>query len=257
MNLGATTLAANAYLLTGEEKYKTWLLEYVDAWVARTQENQGIIPSNIGTDGRIGGSHGGRWYGGAYGWAFTFKNSVTGAESPLQSCRTRPDRIRERLPAHRGPPLHRRLDLDDGPDQLPPGRHVRSARGSTGGHRGGFSQDVRGPGMVRLHAQSHGRREPWNAISGPARPGIESGFPPTNGYAISKGNLPSTRNAHCEPTFGISAARFPPCERTVPHRARDCPTVRRSTTPYPSPRCASRCWPVSTPAGAAPFCTAA
>ncbi len=81
MNLGATTLAANAYLLTGEEKYKKWLLEYVDAWVARTRENQGIIPSNVGTDGRIGGAAGGRWYGGTYGWAFTFKNPETGAES--------------------------------------------------------------------------------------------------------------------------------------------------------------------------------
>ena len=31
-NLLATTLALNAYMLTHEPKYKTWLLEYVDAW---------------------------------------------------------------------------------------------------------------------------------------------------------------------------------------------------------------------------------
>ena len=52
-NMGATTLAANAFMLTGEEKYKQWLLEYVDAWIERTEANDGIIPSNIGLDGRL------------------------------------------------------------------------------------------------------------------------------------------------------------------------------------------------------------
>jgi hypothetical protein len=31
LNLAATTLATNAYLLTGERKYRTWLVEYMDA----------------------------------------------------------------------------------------------------------------------------------------------------------------------------------------------------------------------------------
>ncbi len=81
MNLGATTLAANAYLLTGEEKYRRWLLEYVDAWVSRIRENQGIIPSNIGLDGVIGGATDGKWYGGAYGGNFSFRDPQTGAVS--------------------------------------------------------------------------------------------------------------------------------------------------------------------------------
>ena len=81
MNLGATTLAANAYLLTGEAKYKKWLLEYADAWVTRTRANQGIIPTNIGLDGAIGGAADGKWYGGAYGWAFSSSNKQTGAVS--------------------------------------------------------------------------------------------------------------------------------------------------------------------------------
>ena len=34
-NLKATTLALNAYLLTHDEKYRRWLLEYVDAWRER------------------------------------------------------------------------------------------------------------------------------------------------------------------------------------------------------------------------------
>jgi hypothetical protein len=78
-NMGATTLAANAYMLTGENKYKAWLLEYVDAWLERMQANAGIIPSNIGLDGTIGGAVDGRWYGGVYGWGFTVVVPQTGA----------------------------------------------------------------------------------------------------------------------------------------------------------------------------------
>ena len=69
-NMAATSLALNAYMLTGDEKYKNWLLEYVDAWVERCKENGGIIPSNIGLDGTIGGATDGKWYGGVYGWGF-------------------------------------------------------------------------------------------------------------------------------------------------------------------------------------------
>ena len=78
-NMCATTLAANAYMLTGEPKYKDWLLEYVDAWLYRMQTNDGIIPSNIGLDGKIGGAAGGKWYGGVYGWGFTVEVPQTGA----------------------------------------------------------------------------------------------------------------------------------------------------------------------------------
>ncbi len=77
-NLCATTLALNAYMLTGEEKYKAWLLEYVDAWVERTQKNGGIIPSNVGLDGVTGSAAGNKWYGGTYGWAFSVEVPQTG-----------------------------------------------------------------------------------------------------------------------------------------------------------------------------------
>lgn len=77
-NMGATTLAANAWMLTREEKYRTWLLEYVDAWLERMQANNGIIPTNIGLDGTIGGEAGGRWYGGVYGWGFSVVVPQTG-----------------------------------------------------------------------------------------------------------------------------------------------------------------------------------
>lgn len=71
LNLLATTLATNAYMLTHDEKYKRWVLEYVDAWRERMIANGGIIPSNIGLDGKIGSEAGGKWYGGVYGWGFT------------------------------------------------------------------------------------------------------------------------------------------------------------------------------------------
>lgn len=80
-NLSATTLALNAYMLTHEEKYKKWLLEYVDAWVDRTIANQGIMPSKVGLDGTVGGSAG-PWYAGVYGWNFGYRHPVTGKPVP-------------------------------------------------------------------------------------------------------------------------------------------------------------------------------
>jgi hypothetical protein len=77
LNLAATTLATNAFLLTGEAKYKQWVVEYMDAWLGRMRQNGGIIPSHVGLDGRVGGAEG-RWWGGAYGWGFSPVNPVTG-----------------------------------------------------------------------------------------------------------------------------------------------------------------------------------
>jgi len=68
LNLLATTLATQAYLLTHEPKYRNWALEYVDAWRDRAAANGGNFPSNIGLDGKIGGEWGGKWYGGIFGW---------------------------------------------------------------------------------------------------------------------------------------------------------------------------------------------
>jgi hypothetical protein len=79
LNLGATTLGFNAYAFSGETKYREWLLEYVDAWVERTEANGGIVPSNIGLDGTIGGACDGKWYGGVYGWGFSVVVPQTGA----------------------------------------------------------------------------------------------------------------------------------------------------------------------------------
>jgi hypothetical protein len=90
LNLGATVLAFNAYALTGEAGYRDWLLEYVDAWAERTAANGGIIPSNVGLDGTIGGAADGKWYGGCYGWGFTVDVvPYTGAVSHRSAFRER------------------------------------------------------------------------------------------------------------------------------------------------------------------------
>ena len=71
LNLASTGLATNAYMLTGEKKYKDWVLEYVGAWKQRTDANGGNIPTNVGLNGKVGGEYGGKWYKGTYGWNFT------------------------------------------------------------------------------------------------------------------------------------------------------------------------------------------
>jgi len=80
-NMVATTLGLNAFALTGEESFRDWVLEYTEAWRQRTIENDGIIPTNIGLDGTIGGECDGKWYGGCYGWAFTVTVPQTGGLS--------------------------------------------------------------------------------------------------------------------------------------------------------------------------------
>jgi hypothetical protein len=77
LNLVATTLPTNAYLLTGDAKYRGWLVDYMDAWLGRMKQNHGIIPSFVDLDGTIGGRER-RWWGNAYGWGFSPVNPVTG-----------------------------------------------------------------------------------------------------------------------------------------------------------------------------------
>jgi hypothetical protein len=78
LNLVATTLPLNAYLATGDEKYRKWIVEYMDAWLQRMKQNNSVIPSKIGLDGKIGGTDG-KWWGNVYGWGFSPVNPVTGA----------------------------------------------------------------------------------------------------------------------------------------------------------------------------------
>lgn len=70
LNTCTTSLGFNAYLLSGEHRFRDWTLEYMDAWKERILANGGNIPTNIGLDGTIGGEWDGKWYGGTFGWDF-------------------------------------------------------------------------------------------------------------------------------------------------------------------------------------------
>ncbi|MDX1982403.1 MAG: hypothetical protein SFV51_19165 [Bryobacteraceae bacterium] len=71
LNLASTILGLNAYSLTGDEKYRKWVIDYVNAWKQRTEETGGNIPSNVGLNGKPGGEYNGQWWKGTYGWNFT------------------------------------------------------------------------------------------------------------------------------------------------------------------------------------------
>lgn len=70
LNLNVTSLMTNAYLHTGDDRYREWVTEYLDAWRERTRENEGIIPDNVGRAGEIGEYTDSNWYGGYYGWSW-------------------------------------------------------------------------------------------------------------------------------------------------------------------------------------------
>ena len=63
--------------MTGDAKYRKWIVDYMDAWLDRMKQNAGIIPSFVDLDGTIGGPAG-KWWGNAYGWGFSPVNPVTG-----------------------------------------------------------------------------------------------------------------------------------------------------------------------------------
>ena len=68
LNLTATSLILNAYLYSGDPKYRQWIEEYVTAWTGRMRANGGILPDNVGLEGKIGENLDGKWWGGYYGW---------------------------------------------------------------------------------------------------------------------------------------------------------------------------------------------
>jgi len=79
-NLPVTSLVSNAFLMTGDVKYRDWVTTYVLGWWNRAEANGGFIPDNVGLDGAVGSNHGGRWYGAAYGWSWPHGyDSVIGA----------------------------------------------------------------------------------------------------------------------------------------------------------------------------------
>jgi hypothetical protein len=68
LNLTSTSLVTHAYIYTGEERYRLWVLDYLQAWAERIEANKGLCPDNIGPNGTIGELMDGKWWGGYYGW---------------------------------------------------------------------------------------------------------------------------------------------------------------------------------------------
>jgi hypothetical protein len=131
LNLNVARLVFHAYVLTQDEKYRDWVLEYVDAWRERMQANGGNLPSNIGLDGRIGGEWGGKWYGGVFGWnspdegvrnyvfrgppeAFGAALLLTGDQAYAQALRRQVDNLFEAKRVENGTVLLPRYFGDDG-----------------------------------------------------------------------------------------------------------------------------------------------
>ncbi|MGH2347341.1 MAG: hypothetical protein ACRDG4_19100, partial [Chloroflexota bacterium] len=69
-NLCVTSLVANAFLLTGDEKYRRWVVDYIDGWQARAARYGGLLPDSVGLSGQVGEYMDGKWYGGHYGWTW-------------------------------------------------------------------------------------------------------------------------------------------------------------------------------------------
>jgi hypothetical protein len=116
-NLALTSLVTNAWLLTGEERYRRWVLDYVEVWMKRTRANGGLLPDNVGLSGQVGEYTGGRWYGGLYGWTwphgfYNLQMAATPSDIRVNSPVTRhgddPARFLPRFRATRYPAVTRR-----------------------------------------------------------------------------------------------------------------------------------------------------
>ncbi|ESQ78407.1 hypothetical protein [Asticcacaulis sp. YBE204] len=77
LNLQSTSLVMNAYMISGERKYRDWITTYLDAWIDRAKRNGNILPSFVDLKGRIGGPKK-EWWGNVYGWGFSPIDPVSG-----------------------------------------------------------------------------------------------------------------------------------------------------------------------------------
>ena len=76
ISLNVCALIANAYLYTRDTKYKDWIVGYVDAWLQRIEDNNGILPDNVGLSGKIGEYRNGQWWGGHFGWSARYSQHM-------------------------------------------------------------------------------------------------------------------------------------------------------------------------------------
>ncbi len=120
INLTAAPLIANAFLYTGDKKYRQWITDYLGRWVDLTTQNGGITPDNVGLSGRVGEHMGGNWWGGYYGWKWPRGGTdivlatltaakaallLTGEDRWLQLPRSQATVLRERGEVREGLPM--------------------------------------------------------------------------------------------------------------------------------------------------------
>lgn len=85
-NLIVTSLVTNAYLMTGDDKYRDWVTEYVGAWQERARQNGGLLPDNVGLSGAVGEYMDGKWYSGLYGWSWPHGYYNIGMAAVVAGC---------------------------------------------------------------------------------------------------------------------------------------------------------------------------
>ena len=68
LNMNASGQMTHAFMYSGDESLKAWVLEYMAVWHQRARENGGIMPDNVGLSGKVGEYNDGKWWGGHYGW---------------------------------------------------------------------------------------------------------------------------------------------------------------------------------------------
>lgn len=68
LNMNASGQMTHAFMYSGDESLKTWVLEYMAVWQARAKANGGVMPDNVGLSGEVGEYNDGKWWGGHYGW---------------------------------------------------------------------------------------------------------------------------------------------------------------------------------------------
>lgn len=85
LNLNATGQFTHAFLYSGEEGLRTWVLEYLATWESRAEANGGLLPDNVGLSGIVGEYNDGKWWGGHYGWRWPH-GWLTIIEPTLNAC---------------------------------------------------------------------------------------------------------------------------------------------------------------------------
>lgn len=68
LNMNATGQMTHAFMYSGDESLRRWVIDYVARWKARADANGGILPDNVGLSGVVGEYLEGKWWGGHYGW---------------------------------------------------------------------------------------------------------------------------------------------------------------------------------------------